>query len=222
VIAERAWGPAKSLLGILVLLVAVALEGGIVSIVDPGLHSVAAKLVLQAMLAATLVAVAFLMAGTDGPAPPAALGLRRPSGRPVRTAITGYAVYFAFVIVYANLVHTHQKDLTRALGFNHGVVAAILVGLLVVLAAPISEEIFFRGFVFGGMRRRLPFIGAALISAVIFGAFHYTGPGSLTVLPQLAVLGLVFAWVYERTGSIYPTMALHVLNNALAFAILVS
>jgi membrane protease YdiL (CAAX protease family) len=42
------------------------------------------------------------------------------------------------------------------------------------------------------------------------------------VLPQLAVLGVILAWVYERSGSIYPTIALHVLNNALAFAVLTS
>jgi membrane protease YdiL (CAAX protease family) len=223
VIAERSWGPSKALLGILVLVVVVALEGAVVSIIDPGLHSVGAKLALQAMLAVTLAAVAFFMAGTDGrAAAPAALGLRRPSGNPVRTAIIGYAAYFAFVIVYANTVQPHQKDLTRALGFNHGAVAAVVIGLLVVLAAPISEEIFFRGFLFGGLRRGLPFVGAAVVSALIFGAFHYTGVRSLTVLPQLAALGLVLAWVYERTGSIYPTMAIHAVNNAIAFVILIS
>ncbi len=139
-----------------------------------------------------------------------------------RTALIGYGAYFVFVIAYANLVHPHQKDLTRALGFNHGTAAAIVIGLLVILAAPISEEIFFRGFVFRGMRRALPFVAAAVISAVIFGAFHYTGTSSLTVLPQLAVLGLALAWIYERTGSIYPTMAVHAVNNTLAFIILTS
>lgn len=72
------------------------------------------------------------------------------------------------------------------------------------------------------MRRTLPFVAAAVISAVIFGAFHYTGTSSLTVLPQLAVLGLALAWIYERTGSIYPTMAVHAINNTLAFIILTS
>ena len=99
----------------------------------------------------------------------------------------------------------------------------VLVPLLAsIVAAPVAEEIFFRGFLFGGLRRGLPFVAAALVSAVIFGAFHYTGPHSLTVLPQLAFLGLVLAWIYERSGSIYPTIALHVLNNALAFVVLTS
>jgi uncharacterized protein len=223
VIAERAWGPSKALLGILVLVVIVALEGAVVSVIDPGLHSVGAKLALQAILAVTLAAVAFLMAGSDGrAAAPEALGLRRPSGQPVRTALAGYAAYFAFVIVYANTVQPHQKDLTRALGFNHGAVAAVVIGLLVVLAAPISEEIFFRGFLFGGFRKRLSFPIAALISGLIFGLFHYTGASSFTVVPQLAFLGFALCTVYEETGSIYPTIALHMLNNTLAFIAITS
>jgi membrane protease YdiL (CAAX protease family) len=63
---------------------------------------------------------------------------------------------------------------------------------------------------------------AAVLSAAIFGLFHYTGSGSEAVIPQLAFLGLALAWVYEETGSIYPTIALHMLNNAFAFAILTS
>lgn len=221
----RPWGPSKSLLGVLLLLVIVALEGGLVSAFDPGLKSVAAKLVLQAMLAATLVGVAFVLAGEGGLAPREALGLRAPrdgTGAAIRTALVAYLVYFLFVVAYANLIHPHQKDLTRALGFHNGPVAAALIGVLVVVAAPVSEEIFFRGFLFGGLRRGLPFVVAAIVSAVIFGAFHYTGPSSLTVLPQLAILGLALAWIYERTGSIYPTIAVHAINNALAFVILTS
>jgi hypothetical protein len=220
------WGPSRALLGIVALLALVVVEGGIVSIFDPNLKSVAAKLVLQAMLAVTLVAVAFVFGGTDGrPVSPAALGLRRPPegvGSAARTAVAGYAAYFAFAIAYASVVHPHQKDLTRSLGFGHGVVVGIVIGILIVGAAPFSEETFFRGFLFGGLRRGIGFVAAAIVSALIFGAFHYTGTGSLTVLPQLAVLGLVLAWVYQRTGSIYPTIAIHAINNAIAFAILTS
>jgi CAAX protease family protein len=220
------WGASKSILGIVALLLVVVLESGVVAIFDPGLKSVGGKLVLQVMLAATLVAVAFFMAGEDSrPAPRAALGLRRPDDgarAAAGTALAAYGLYFVFAITYHALVSPHQKDLPKALGFNHGTAAAIVIGILVVAAAPISEEIFFRGFVFRGLRRGLSFVVAGVISALIFGAFHYTGPSSLTVLPQLAVLGLALAWIYERTGSIYPGMTVHAINNAFVFAILIS
>ena len=149
-----------------------------------------------------------------------ALGLRRPERSALRLAVAAYIAYFAFAIAYSTLVNPHQKDLTRDLGYGDGAAASITAGVLIILAAPISEEIFFRGFLFGGLRRRLPFAIAAVISAAIFGAFHYTGPGSLAVLPQLAMLGLTQAWLYERSGSIYPTMGVHIINNALAFTLL--
>ena len=46
--------------------------------------------------------------------------------------------------------------------------------------------------------------------------------GSWGVVVQLTVLGIALAWVYERTGSIWPSIGIHALNNALAFALLAS
>jgi membrane protease YdiL (CAAX protease family) len=210
------------------LLFAVTVEAAIVSIFDPNVTSsgmdngIAAKLVLQAMLAATLVGVAFAMASANGrPVGAAGLGLRRPRPGALRLAATAYVAYLAFALAYSQIVNPHQKDITRDLGYGHSVLASIVAGILIVAAAPVSEEIFFRGFVFGGFRNRWPVVVAAIASALIFGAFHYTGVSSLTVLPQLAALGLVLAWLYQRTGSILPTIALHVLNNAVAFALIV-
>lgn len=219
------WGPARVGVGILVLLVMSVIEVAIVSLFDPTLDSLAARLAAQALLAATLVAVAFGVAadrGFPGSAPPAALGLRRPLRSPVVIAGAAYIAYVVIALVYSALVHPHQRDITRDLGFGHGDLGTIVAGVLIVGAAPISEEIFFRGFIFGGFRRRLSFPVAAVLSALIFGLFHYTGSGSLTVVPQLAFLGFALSWVYEETGSIYPTIALHMLNNAFAFAVLTS
>ena len=217
------WGPGRVVVGILALLLTTVFEVGIVSAFDPNLNSLAARLVTQALLAITLIGVAFAVsAESGGIARPQAFGLRRPLRSPLGPAAKAYALYFIFAIVYSLLVHPHQKDVTRNLGFGHGNLGTVAAGILIVVAAPISEEIFFRGFIFGGLRGRLHFWVAAGISAGIFGLFHYTGPGSLGVLPQLAVLGFALCWVYDRTGSIYPTMAIHALNNALAFAILTS
>ena len=63
---------------------------------------------------------------------------------------------------------------------------------------------------------------AALVSAGIWGIFHYTGPESWGVVLQLAVFGVALGWLYERTGSLYPTISVHALNNAIAFTILMT
>jgi uncharacterized protein len=210
--------------GILALLLTTVFEVGVVSAFDPGLNSLAARLVTQALLAVTLVGVAFAVTAEPnaGIAPPSALGLRRPLRSPFKIAAAAYLGYIVFAIVYSGLLHPHQKDITRDLGFGHGGFGTVAAGVLIVLAAPASEEIFFRGFIFGGLRSRLSFPIAAVISAAIFGLFHYTGAGSIAVVPQLAFLGLVLCWVYEETGSIYPTMAIHAVNNLIAFIFLTS
>lgn len=220
---RRPWGPGRVGVAIVALLFTVSVEAGVVSAFDSDLKSLAARLTLQAMLAVTLVGIAFVASAPDGgTSAPSALGLRRPSGSFVKTAALAYVAYIAFALVYSPLVQPHQEDVTRDLGFGQSALGAIAAGILIVAAAPVSEEIFFRGFLFGGLRSRLPFAVAGPISAGIFGLFHYTGAGSWGVLPQLAVLGLVLAFVYERTGSILPTICVHALNNALAFALLAS
>lgn len=220
----RTWGPGRVAAGIGALLLTTVFEVGVVSAFDPGLDSLAARLVTQALLAATLVGIAFAVAGGRGGgiASPRALGLRRSMRSPIGMAAAAYLGYIVIALVYSALVHPQQEDVTRDLGFGHGAFGAIAAGLLIILAAPFSEEVFFRGFIFGGLRSHLSFPVAALFSGLIFGLFHFTGPGSIAVVPQLALFGFALAWLYEETGSIYPPMAVHAVNNALAFAILTS
>jgi uncharacterized protein len=217
------WGPTRTLAGLGIFLLALIFEAGVISAFDSDLDSLGAKLTLQALLAISLIAVAFGVAGGgDGAAAPEALGLRRPLIPPVRPAIIAYLVYIGFAIVIAALIQPEQEDLTRELGFHESPFGAVAAAVLIVLAAPLSEEIFFRGFMFAGIRRSAPFWVAAGCSAAVWGLFHYTGPGSWGVCLQLAIFGVILAWLYERTGSIWPTIAVHMFNNALAFAILAS
>lgn len=79
-----------------------------------------------------------------------------------------------------------------------------------VVLAPIFEELAFRGLLFATLRRRLSFLPAALASAVIFAAAHGYGLiGFISVLWS----GLLWAWIYERTGSLIPGMLAHAANN---------
>ena len=86
--------------------------------------------------------------------------------------------------------------------------------LLIAIAAPISEEVCFRGMLFGGLRERLPCWAAALISGAIFGALHATT--GISAVPPLIAFGFILALLYEKTGSIVPGILLHMLNNSVA------
>jgi membrane protease YdiL (CAAX protease family) len=74
------------------------------------------------------------------------------------------------------------------------------------------EEIFFRGFVFAGLRERYGWQRAALISSALFGVIHFTP----TAIMPIFILGCVFAYLYQRSGSIWPAILMHAFSNALA------
>jgi len=91
--------------------------------------------------------------------------------------------------------------------------SALGVGLVGGLVAPFCEEILFRGVIFAWMRRHWNLQLSMIASAAIFAAFHVIP----AVMPEIFILGLVMAWLYERSGSIYPAILLHVTNNLIAF-----
>lgn len=79
-----------------------------------------------------------------------------------------------------------------------------------VVLAPIFEELAFRGLLFASLRRRYAFLPSTLLSAVIFAAAHgYGWIGFVSVLWS----GVLWAWIYERTGSLIPGMVAHATNN---------
>ena len=141
--------------------------------------------------------------------------------RPVRFltglkwAAIAFAIYFVVARIYIVFVDTDQTTL-EDLGSGKSWAVTALIGVMVVAIAPVIEEFFFRGFMFGAFRTRMPFIGAALLDGVVFGVVHAgTGPSAI---PPLIALGFAFCLVYEKTGSILPCICLHAFNNMLAFA----
>lgn len=87
-------------------------------------------------------------------------------------------------------------------------VAASLLGA--VIFAPLFEELIFRGALFGTLRVRLRWPLAALASALIFAGAHGYG---LVGFASVFLSGLLWAWAYEKTGSLLPGMIAHAANN---------
>jgi membrane protease YdiL (CAAX protease family) len=90
---------------------------------------------------------------------------------------------------------------------------AIFVGGAVV--APFVEEVFFRGFVFAGLRGRWPWKTAMLLSAGLFALAHIL---PTSILP-IFILGVIFAYLYQISGSIWPAIIMHMLTNILALSV---
>ena len=88
----------------------------------------------------------------------------------------------------------------------------------VVVVAPIFEELIFRGIVFSTLRTKFGFTASMIGSAVIFALAHGYGPiAFLTVFWS----GLLWSWIYERTGSVIPGICAHAVNNGLVVYFLV-
>jgi uncharacterized protein len=192
---------------------------------DPDKASDAAILATQALFDVFLVAVAIGMASRWRfrlrEALPL-LGLRRFEPSAIGWTFAVLGAYYAGAILFSAIVlQPKQEDIGKELGVcNPGLGIAIAAVLSVIVLAPLAEELFFRGFFFAGLRSRWSLWPSALLSGAVFGLVHApTGP---TAAIPLAGLGVGLAWLYNRTGSIWPCMLAHLLNNALAISIVVT
>jgi len=87
--------------------------------------------------------------------------------------------------------------------------ALIEMGHYVSVIAPAAEETIFRGYIYAVLKRNIGAVGAALLSAALFGAMHM----NLGALPALFVLSLCLTLAYEATGSLLVNIFMHAFFN---------
>jgi membrane protease YdiL (CAAX protease family) len=201
------WGPGLAIAGVLLALATGFLFAVPVLLVDrpPAGDELSdtANALVQLATAAGFLLVPLTIALSRG-APTMLAAARRLGVRPFRPS-----AYLLLAIVYVALVgEPEQEDFAEDLG------SVPVQVLLIVIAAPISEEVCFRGMLFGGLRERLPAVVAALIAGAVFGALH--AATGVSAVPPLIGFGFILALLYEKTGSIVPGILLHMLNNSVA------
>jgi membrane protease YdiL (CAAX protease family) len=164
-----------------------------------------------------LIVVAYVVARVSGPRARYHLGVRRfKLTRALAYAFAAFVGFFVFLAVWQQILSIHQQDdLAQQLGARDSTANLVIVAVLVCVIAPIAEELFFRGFMFGALRRPIGWIGAAIVTGIVFGLIHAGGTDAVFLVP-LAVLGFLLCWLYKQTGSLLPGMAVHAFNNALA------
>lgn len=175
--------------------------------------STAADAVVQLFTAVGFLMVPMLIAAQRGASSfreiLARLGVRRFRPSALKWMAAAVGAYLLFAIAYGALIgEPHQKDIAEKLG------SVPIQVLLIVVAAPVSEEVCFRGMLFGGLRERWPRLAAALLSGAIFGGLHATT--GISAVPPLIFFGFTLALLYEKTGSVMPGILLHMLNNSVA------
>ena len=92
--------------------------------------------------------------------------------------------------------------------------AILLTFQALAFITPMSEELFFRGFIFRGLLTKMGPWWAIAVSALLFSGFHL----SVGVLIPIFITGLLLAWLYWKTGSLWAAIGAHAGQNVLALA----
>lgn len=92
----------------------------------------------------------------------------------------------------------------------------VAISAMVAFIGPIVEEIFFRGFLYSALKKSLNVIAAMVISACIFSLLHANILGFLPIV----ALGMFLAYLREKTGSLIPSIAVHMIHNAALAALM--
>jgi membrane protease YdiL (CAAX protease family) len=130
--------------------------------------------------------------------------------------VVGFVVAFSLAYIAGYPIEQHfgvdptQQALSQSATVSGLLPLVILSGVII---APIAEEIVFRGYLYKAFRDRFKPWYATIMSAALFSAVHLEPLAAV----QLFVIGVVLAYVYEKTDNLMAPIALHVLNNAVAF-----
>ena len=183
-----------------------------------------------------------------------ALGLSRPSPGLLKGIGLGLLVGIG-ALVASTVVSAITATLLRRLGYSSensaqeplmlamrgyvsddaALAVPLIVGVVLILA-PIAEELLFRGAIFGGLSRLgllvlrrshgkeasaagrwVALAPAAVVSSVFFSLLHL----SPVILPAIFILALLLCWLYQRTGSLLPGMVAHATFNSFAVLLLI-
>ncbi|HEX2087437.1 MAG TPA: CPBP family intramembrane glutamic endopeptidase [Solirubrobacteraceae bacterium] len=226
---RRAWPPwggvvavvaaiVLSLLGSLAVAIFASLGG--VEVFEEGRDTPPGVLVAGAFVQGVVfVGVAIGFARLSGPAYARDFGLRAtPFWRSVGITIGLYLAFVMATALWWSLVgNPGDERLLESLGIDRNTVLLVLGALTVCVVAPLGEEFLFRGFLYPSLRNGLGIAWAAVVTGVIFGLLHGLSSAPENLLP-LAALGAALCLIYQATGSLYPCIALHAINNAIALA----
>ena len=180
------------------------------------LNSVGQTIMMDLMLVA--VVVVFLRVWRDRD-PAELFGLRRMS---IVQALIKAAWWFVpiYAIVWCVSVGSEamlngvwpdmgHQSAVEVLENTSSPVLKLALSLTAVVVAPLAEEIMFRGFIYGVIKRYTDGYLAAIVSALLFAAIHM----HVGIFLPLFALGLLFAAAYETTGCLFVSIFLHALFN---------
>jgi len=142
-----------------------------------------------------------------------------PPLRALGLAVLLVVAAMAFNFIYATYVIPGigmQEEMAKILASIPRTPINIAAGFFAIaIAAPLVEELLFRGFLQNSLARHMPIWGAIILSSLCFAAVHLQP----YAIPGLMSLSIAFGYLYHRTGSLRMNILLHMGNNAFALLI---
>ena len=173
------------------------------------------------LLGLAQLALVWLLAMRAWPPPLGSLGLGRariPGWRAAAASIVVFVANLGFAQLYATATVVLGRELLTPPELPADLLLpggwAILSVVALAVITPIAEEIFFRGFALRGLANSWGFVPALVVSSAVFGGLHLQ-PG---VMIPVFVTALLLGGLYRYTGSIWPGIAVHAMQNLLAMA----
>ena len=149
-----------------------------------------------------------------------ALGFARPQAR--------WSVLLPWPVLLLSLFFSGlYTAIVMALGLDFLVPEPVPVGALgegpykiasvaiIGLVGPLTEEVFYRGFLLAALVAPIGGVRAAVIASAIFAANH----GNVSILVPVFISGLLLSWLYLKTRSLWPPMTAHAAQNLLALSL---
>jgi membrane protease YdiL (CAAX protease family) len=160
---------------------------------------------------------------------PSDLGLRWPRGPgrdswgrivgiAVLTFIAMYAVTALYSVIALEILDLDFLEPSEQVPddfYDHKIALAVL-GVAVVIGAPFTEELFFRGFLYGGVRTYVSFILGALITGFLFSLLHF----NVGLVIPFTLIGAILALSYQRSGNLITPIGAHFFFNFISFLVL--
>jgi hypothetical protein len=151
------------------------------------------------------------------------IGLKRlPSWTDILITPAGLIVYLILssilMLLAAHFLTWIDINQAQDTGFNHlsHSYEYILAFITLVIIAPVAEEVLFRGYLYGKLKKIVPFWAAILITSAIFGAIH----GAWDLAIDTFALSVILCLLRESTDSLWAPILLHMTKNGIAFYIL--
>lgn len=209
------WGIRQPALGLMVLVPTAVLIASLALVIPLAIAAVISATALGLLQ----VALVWLLAIRTWPPPFYLVGFTRPRtsllvtvGLVVAALVCslGFAQLYTMAAMAMGWDFLFPPEIPDGLLLPGGWV--VFSGLALAVWTPIAEEVFFRGFILRGLANRWSLATALVVSAAVFAALHLAP----ALLLPVFVTGLLLGYLYHRTGSLWPCIAVHAAQNLVA------